>query len=108
MAKIGTVTFSGKSGIKFIFDYWDFPGTWDSVAGVYIVAVYNVGSDSITPLYVGETDDLKERFIGHHKQRCFDKYKANILCWWEERDFASRRTIELDLINGLKPICNAA
>ena len=106
MAKAGTVSFIGKSGIKFVFDYWDFPGVWDNVAGVYIVAIYNLGSNTITPIYVGETDSLKERFMAHHKQACFDKYMANILCWWEERDFASRRTIALDLINSLKPICN--
>ncbi len=67
MAKLGTTTFSGASGKKYSFDYYEFPGSWKEVAGVYIIARYDRTQNKIYQIYVGETDNLKERLSNHQK-----------------------------------------
>jgi predicted GIY-YIG superfamily endonuclease len=106
MSELGTVTFTGKSGDQYTFKYYDFSGSWNEVAGVYIVARYNQASNKIYAIYVGETDNLKERMSNHHKQDCFDKNKANILCWLGMANQQSRLKAETDLIRGLNTPCN--
>lgn len=106
MASIGMITFVGKSGTKYDFKYYDFSGEWNNVAGIYVVGKYDKTANQISPLYVGETDNLQERFSNHHKQDCFDKNKANVLCWLGEKVSKTRLTIETDLIESLKPSCN--
>ncbi len=106
MPKLGTVTFTGKSGTKYTFDYWDFTGTWNSVAGVYVISRYDKNANTITAIYVGETDDLKARLVNHHKQSCLNQHNANILCWLDESNSNNRLKIESDLVNGLNPPCN--
>lgn len=106
MAKIGTVTFTGASGKKYSFGYYDYPGSWNEVAGVYIIARFDRNQNKIYAIYVGETDNLKERLINHHKQSCFNSNNVNILCWLGENNQQTRLAIESDLIKGINPPCN--
>lgn len=106
MAKLGTVTFSGSSGKPYTLDYYNLASTWSEVAGVYVVSRYDATANKIHAIYVGETDNLKNRFANHHKQSCFDKNNANTLCWIDETNSQSRFATEADLLGGLKPPCN--
>ncbi|MBI3159120.1 MAG: GIY-YIG nuclease family protein [Chloroflexi bacterium] len=106
MAKLGTINFTGKSGKSYAFEYWDFPGSWKAVAGIYIIGVFNRNENTIRPIYVGQTDNLQSRLANHHRQSCFDGNGANVLCWLSEVVEASRLAVETDLVNGLDPTCN--
>jgi hypothetical protein len=57
-------------------------------------------------IYVGQTEDLSTEFHDHHKQSCFDQYKANCVCIDEEEDKDSRSHIVQDLIDKYNPPCN--
>lgn len=110
MAKIGmTVMYEGQSGKEYTFDTWEFPGEWNSVAGVYLITKrYKNKQDSWTHalLYVGETGDLKDRMSNHHKQDCFDENNANCLCWLGEESESKRLAIEDDIYKKWGPECN--
>jgi excinuclease UvrABC nuclease subunit len=106
MAKNFSAKFSGASHKVYSFDLYNFPGEWGEVAGVYLVARLDKNNNMVCPVYVGETDNLKNRFSTHPKQACFDKNNANILGWISEGNELTRRSIETDLIDSLKPSCN--
>ncbi len=106
MAKLGTIIYKGASNRQYTFDIWDYPMDFNEVAGIYTIGKFNRSANQVNTIYVGETDNLKQRFSNHHKQDCFDRNSADVLCWLGE-DAASRRlAIEADLINSLRPICN--
>lgn len=109
MAKIGTIIYDGKSRTEYTFEVYDFPGEWNSVAGVYLITrrVQNSkGGWDHTLLYVGETDDLKSRMTNHHKQLCFNSNGATCLCWLGETRGQKRLEIESDIYNKWNPKCN--
>ncbi len=64
------------------------------------------GSYSYKIIYIGQTDNLKERHSSHHKQECFDNNGATHLCVLIEQLQKERLRIECDLINNYQLICN--
>ena len=106
MTKKFTVKFIGASRKEYSFDFYDLSTDWYEVAGIYLVARYEQENNMVYPIYVGETDNLKNRFSNHHKQTCFNKNNANVLGWIEELNWQTRLSIETDLKDGLKPPCN--
>jgi hypothetical protein len=55
---------------------------------------------------VGQTGDLSNRPLNHHKKACFDRHGANALLILLESSERSRLAIERDLITALNPPCN--
>jgi len=106
MAKLFTMPFNGESGKQYEFDFYDISSGWHEVTGIYIVAYYNKSKNTVRSIYVGETDNLKNRFLAHHKQTCFDENYANVLGWMGEPNEKTRLSIEDDLLKSLKPPCN--
>ena len=107
-AKKANYTVSGKSGTKYTFGVYDSPGEWREVAGVYLITKRTVtdGTGSHSHIYVGETDNLKERHASHHKEDCFQQHDANCLCFLAESSEQKRRAIEADVLAGGRWPCN--
>ncbi|MGD0613653.1 MAG: GIY-YIG nuclease family protein [Anaerolineales bacterium] len=106
MAKEFSVKLFGASHKEYSFTLYGFPDAWDEIAGVYLVARMDKDNNSIHPIYVGETENLKNEFSNHPKQACFDKNNVNVLGWISESNEQTRRSIETDLMASLKPPCN--
>lgn len=108
MANLGTITYKGVSGKEYTFDVFDLNSTWNEVAAIYLVThAYSEGSKIMhNAIYVGQTDNLKQRFADHHKQPCFNSKNANRLCVIRENNEAVRLVAENDLIRGIMPPCN--
>lgn len=110
MAKLSTIKFNGASGAEYSFDVYPLDTTWkDNVAAVYFVTRRYEKTDqkfSHDEIYVGQTDNLKERHANHHRERCFSSKSANCLCILLESLERNRLDIERDLIEGRNPPCN--
>ena len=109
MAKLTTVSFTGKSGKKYSFDVYKFDTSWKDVSAVYIVThakPKSNGGHTHSVIYIGQTDNLKERFSNHNKQKCFEENEANRLCILMEQDEKTRLSIESDLIDLHDTPCN--
>lgn len=107
---MATVDFKGKSGKKYTFDVCDIDTEWnDGISAIYIVTKRYKNSDkkfSHTKIYIGRTEDLKERHSNHHKEDCFVKNNANCICIYQEEDSQKLIDIETDLIQGSNTPCN--
>ena len=110
MAKLGTLTLKGASGTKYEFDVHSADANWkDGIACVYYVSRRTVSQDgtgSHDRIYVGETDNLKERHSSHHRQKCFEQNGYNCISIFRASNAEARRRIERDLIDSLDPPCN--
>jgi predicted GIY-YIG superfamily endonuclease len=109
MAKIATLTLSGKSGDKYDFNVYQFDTSFKQVAAVYAVTKRykkQDGSHTHTIIYIGQTDNLSERFDDHHKAECFSRNNANCICVHKETSEKERLRIESDLLAARDPDCN--
>ncbi|MFA7682413.1 MAG: hypothetical protein WCX61_05290 [Candidatus Peribacteraceae bacterium] len=109
-AKIGTVTFTGKSGNTYEFGIYLIDTSFKKNYGAvyFITRRYKKtdGGHSHKEIYVGQTSDLSERFDDHHKWDCFVKNGANCACIYGEGNELVRLRIEQDLIKNYDPPCN--
>ncbi len=110
MVKLGTLKLTGKSGNKYDFDVYPSNTSWDDgFACVYYISKRTPksdGSGNHTPIYVGETSDLKDRLANHHKQNCFDSHNYNAVSRHQLSNEQSRLRVESDLIAAFGPPCN--
>lgn len=109
MAKLGIITLTGKSGTKYAFNVWPRSDTFNAVGAVYFMTVRTVGSNGNGThdfIYVGETGDLSDRPLNHHRKACFDRHKANCILTHSQADGKKRLAIEKDLREAYNPTCN--
>ena len=109
MPKLADYTVTGKSGKEYTFEVYSYDASWNEVAAVYMVTKRvkkPAGGGSHTRIYVGQTDNLKERFSGHHKEDCFVLYDGNALCVLQESSEQRRRLIESDVRGAGNWPCN--
>lgn len=110
MDKISTVKFKGVSDIEYSFDVYPLETTWsDNVAAIYVVTRRDMKASkkfSHKTIYVGQTDNLKERHAHHHREKCFSSNDANCLCIHLETSEKKRMSIERDLIECRNLPCN--
>jgi len=110
MAKLASITFTGKSGTKYEFNAYPWGTNFKKDYGaVYFVTKRTKNSEggySHTQIYVGQTENLSTRFDDHHKQYCFDRHGANCICVYGAQDENTRLKVEQDLINNYHPPCN--
>ncbi len=109
MAKLATMTFTGASETKYEFDVYSRDINFQKVAAVYFITKRtqeSAGGYTHIPIYVGQTNDLSERFDDHHKASCFKRHGANCICTYREDDETKRLRIESDLISQYSPLCN--
>jgi len=110
MAKLGTIELKGASGTMYSFNMYEIGTDWkDNFPCVYYISkriLKQSGSTTHNGIYVGETEDLKERHSSHHKQTCFDKYGCNCISVHHEPNSRTRLQIEQDLVKGMNLPCN--
>lgn len=110
MAKLGIVTLTGASGRSYVFDVYHAGTTWkDNIACVYYISKAVPGPEiggNHTQIYIGQTDNMKERHSDHHKQECFRRHGCNAVSIHLEANENTRLLIEADLVKALKPPCN--
>ena len=110
MSKYGTVTFAGKSGTQYEFTAYSWDTNFNKDYGaVYFItkrAQNNEGGYSHTKIYVGQTEDMSQRFDDHHDAPCFKSKGANCKCVYGESREEARLQIEKDLIDKHNPPCN--
>lgn len=108
MAQYGIVTLTGVSGSKYEFEAYSIDTRLHHDGVVYFITERSVnrGIVSHSHLYVGQTADLSDRFVDHHKQACFDRHGANCICIHKENDEGLRLKIERDLREQYDPPCN--
>lgn len=75
---------------------------FNEIAGIYVIISQN------KLIYVGITNNLKERMSGHHKENCWRRniLTTNCLYWLGENNEKLRSQIEIDIINKYNPVCN--
>ena len=72
-------------------------------ACVYILIT---SSPNVSITYVGETQDLHDRFENHHKLDCAIRYGATAIAIYPSISLYDRRHIENHIKNKYNPICN--
>ena len=105
MAKIASRKIKAESGNEYDFNVYPYPTNFKSLAGVYVVSKrYKDGAIfRHTNLYVGITDDMKERHDNHERQEDFEAADANSISFHREDSKEAREKIEEDLLaNGKK------
>ena len=97
--EIETVHWRGASGSD--YKYWVYPigTTFKEVPGNYIFTKRENGR--WRPIYVGETENLGERFDTHHKAQCIARKSAtHIRAHTSSERVEVRRAEESDIIKG--------
>jgi len=101
-----TIMWPGASGTK--YKYWIHPinASFKDSPGNYIFAK-ETSPDRWTPIYIGETDSLKDRLSNHEKMPCVKRYGGtHIHAHISTADEKVRRAEESDLLAKWDPPCN--
>jgi hypothetical protein len=109
MPKFGTIELKGASGRKWSFTAYPRETEFRAVGAVYVQSVRTKKADgggSHEFIYAGQTGDLSDRPLNHHKKACFDRHGANCLLIYQEDNEKTRLAIEADLIENYKFPCN--
>lgn len=108
MTKIGTITYKGKSKTDYRFNLYPMGTGFNNIGAIYIVTKreVNEGKGTHTLLYVGQTEDMSNRFDDHHKQDCFDSRGGNCIGVYQLSTQKERDAVEQDLIAAYNPPCN--
>ena len=100
-----TVNWSGQSRKQYTYYVYRIGTTLKKAPGNYIFAKQTPTGWS--PIYIGETSDLSERFDNHHKMPCITKAGAtHIHAHVNNSGVTARRAEESDLIKQWNPPCN--
>ena len=100
-----TLNFTGKSGRQYVFRTYPISTSFLPVAAVYIFTKKT--GYLHTPVYVGQTVNVRERFSNHHAAACIRARGATHVSIMRVDSLARREAIERDLIEGYQPPCNA-
>ncbi len=109
MGKLASITLTGKSGTKYPFDVYPRSDEFKALGAVYFMTKRVKDSDgngNHTFIYVGETGDLSDRPLNHHRTECFDRHGANCVLIHLEGNRTTRLAIEKDLREAYDPPCN--
>ncbi len=101
-----TIMWPGKSGKKYKYSIHPIETTFKDVPGNYIFAK-KTSSGSWTPIYIGETESLKDRLANHEKMSCIQRHGGtHIHAHTSSSDVDVRRAEESDLLAQWDPPCN--
>lgn len=105
MSKLADIQIAGKSGTKYKFGVYPYDTEWKEIGAVYVVSTRKSAGNH-TFIYVGQTDNLKERHGNHHKADCFTRHNRNALCVLVDNSQQRRVAIEADLLASRTWPCN--
>lgn len=101
-----TIEWSGRSGRSYTYYIYPIGTPLKKVPGNYVFA-RETKPRRWTPIYVGETGDLSERFDNHHKMTCIKaKGATHIHAHASSAVAQERRSEERDIIGKWSPPCN--
>jgi hypothetical protein len=110
MAKIATMSFVGKSGRTYAFDFYPIDTAFEALRAVYVITRRVSSPEGVGGghgyIYVGETENLSTVFDAHHKQACFYRHSANCIGIHVDGSQQSRRSKEDDVLQGNHWPCN--
>ena len=100
-----TIRWQGASGNS--YRYWIYPigHSLKTEGGNYIFA-RETESGRYTPIYIGETGDLSDRFDNHHKAECIGNEGATHIHARLNSKHQDRLDEEADLVAKWQPPCN--
>lgn len=99
-----TIQWPGASGKSYTYYIYAIGASLKAEAGNYIFA--RAESNTYVPIYIGETENLSERFDKHHKKDCIEAEGATHIHAHLNADEQARLAEESDLIAKWKPPCN--
>ena len=106
MASERTIEWVGQSGTKYKYWIYDLDTKHDPVPANYVFAK-ETEKGKFRPIYIGQTNDISERFDCHHKWPCIVKNGATHICAHKSsEDERERLAEESDLIKNYNPVCN--
>lgn len=101
-----TIRWTGQTGRKYTYYIYPIGTEFKPEPGNYIFARES-SLGEFTPVYIGETGDLSERFDNHHKMPCIRRAWATHIHVHINRDgVQARRSEEADLVDRWDPSCN--
>ena len=101
-----TIDWPGLSGREYRYYIYPIGTPFNAVPGNYIFAK-ETSQGRYRPIYIGETEDLSERFDNHHKMPCIRLQGAtHIHVHQNDGGVAVRRLEERDLVGKWNPPCN--
>jgi len=109
MANYGSMTVKGESGNNYTFNVYGYDTIFKPLCAVYLITKRTLkpdGGGSHNFIYIGETEDLSDRFNGHHKKQCFINNNANCKCVHLEDNKNTRLQIESDILGNYSFPCN--
>ncbi|MBA7471466.1 hypothetical protein ES707_06772 [subsurface metagenome] len=105
MAETPTINWEGKSGGKYLYYIYPIGTTFKEEPGNYIFALQS-RPQYWRPIYIGQTEDLSERFDNHHKMPCIKRNGASHIHVHLNSLQSTRLSEESDLLSNFSPICN--
>lgn len=101
-----TVTWNLNNGVSYSYEPYALDASFNAVPGNYVFARQNQNG-SYSAIYIGETDNLKERHENHEKRPCALKNGAtHILARRNDGGQAVRRKEQDEMIAYCQPVCN--
>ena len=109
------LTLDGASGKQYIFDLFTFDDfselkdAFHALPAIYVFTRRSLGVDGYTHdlAYLGETENLSERFNNHHKEVCIVAHHANCIgLYGVSSNVEDLRQIEADILATYDFPCN--
>ena len=106
MSKLGTYTWTGESGQKYVYTRYSTDTAWKKeVSANYICA--SVEGSTFDAVYIGQTEDLRKRMSNHEKWPCCKQYGVNEIHINRDAESEEERLEqEDDLVDNYEPPCN--
>lgn len=104
----GSIIFYGVSGRAYQFEIYPANTVFNNVSAVYIFCIkYITGLQfKFSPLYIGETGELKTRIANHEKWTCVNNYGCTHICVMSILGEDARLAVEKDLRHNYFTPCN--
>lgn len=99
-----SIQWPGQSGKSYTYQIYPIDQAFNDVGGNYIFA--KVSGGYWTPLYIGETNSLKNRLDNHEKRPCALRNGATHIHAHANSGGQARLDEETDLVRKWKPTCN--
>ena len=101
-----TIKWTGKSRRE--YTYWIYKiGTSFGKSPANYVFAKETSPETLLAIYIGETEDISQRFDNHHKMPYISRNGATHICGHKSsEDKKVRCEEESDLISNHHPVCN--
>lgn len=104
-AEILTINWPGNSGKQYKYWIYKLSRNFAKEPGNYIFAI-ETEPGLWVPVYIGQTEDLSERFEDHHKAACISRNGATHIHANTNNSKQARLAEESDLVARWNPPCN--